>query len=116
MTASPATPSRHDAVTITCPACGQPFTPAGRQRWCSQACRAAGYRRRKQAASPAAALPASRPRRPFTIYECDTCGIRAAGTQYCPDCQAFMRRIGPGGRCIHCDEPLTVTELLAGEG
>ncbi len=113
MTASLTTPSRHDAVTTPCPACGQPFVPAGRQRWCSQACRAAGYRRRTQTDTPAVTLPAARPRRPFTVYECDACGIRAVGAQYCQDCRAFMRRVGPGGQCIHCDEPLTLTELLS---
>ena len=62
--AIPASPWRHDGVTTTCPACGHPFVPAGRQRWCSAACRAAGYRRRKPAAGPAIILPTPRLRIP----------------------------------------------------
>jgi hypothetical protein len=37
----PGSPSRHDAVTITCPICQHPFTPNGRRTFCSDACRAA---------------------------------------------------------------------------
>jgi hypothetical protein len=104
--------SRHDGVTITCPACGQQFTPAGRQRWCSGRCRAAGYRRRKQAAGPDVVLPAPRPRRPRTVYACDACGSRSLGTQYCQDCQTFMRRVGLGAPCPCCDEPVAALELV----
>jgi hypothetical protein len=44
----PVTPSCHDAVTMTmtCPICQRRFTPVGRQKFCSDACRAAAYRRR----------------------------------------------------------------------
>ncbi len=104
--------SRHDGVTIACPACGQQFSPAGRQRWCSERCRAAGYRRRKQAAGPGVVLPAPRPRRPRTVYACDDCGARSLGAQYCPDCQSFMRRVGLGGLCPCCDEPVAAVELV----
>ena len=30
------------------------------------------------------------------VYECPDCGERQAGTPRCPDCNLFMRRIGPG--------------------
>jgi len=106
------TPSCHDNVTTPCPACGSPFTPIGRQIWCSEACRAAGYRRRKQADRPAIALPDPRPRRTFTVYECEHCSLRALGQQRCDECGTFMRKVGVGGHCVHCDEPLAVTELL----
>jgi hypothetical protein len=110
-----AAPSCHDTVTMTCPICQQPFTPTGRQKFCSDACRAAAYRRRRDAGRPALTIPKNRPRRPITIYECDRCGTRALGDQYCPDCSTFMRKIGLGGECPHCAEPLAVTELLAQE-
>ena len=107
-----ATPSRNDCVTITCPVCQQPFTRRGKRRWCSGACRAAAWRRRHQAVGPVLALPPARPRRPITVYECDSCGARAVGQQRCEDCGTFMRKVGLGGLCPHCDEAVAVTELL----
>ena len=29
----------------------------------------------------------------------------------CPDCNMFCRRIGAGGTCPHCDEPVALDEL-----
>lgn len=110
-TDQPNTPLRHDPVTIPCPHCGQPFTPAGKRRYCSDACKAAAYRRRHHAAAPVT-LPPARPRKPITVYECDTCGTRALGEQRCDQCGTFMRRIGYGGHCPNCDEPVAVTDLL----
>lgn len=103
-------PSRNDGVTIACPRCGRVFAPAGRQRFCSAACRQAAWRRRH--GPPPPALPA-RPPRSATVYECPTCGARFLGEQRCPDCQQFCRRVGPGGPCPHCDEPVAVTDLLS---
>jgi hypothetical protein len=37
---------------------------------------------------------------------------RAVGEQRCADCSVFMRRLGLGGLCPCCDEPVTVDELL----
>lgn len=111
MSNSATSPPRHDSVTMPCPACGQPFVPSGRRQWCSGACRAAGYRRRKQAAAPALILPAPAPRRPRTIYECDSCSSRTLGQQRCPDCGTFGRAVGIGGNCPHCDEPVAIIEL-----
>lgn len=83
-------PSRHDGVTIPCPACGRAFTAVGRQRWCSGACRAVGYRRRKQTAAPPVALAAPTPLRPRTVYECDSCSTRSIA-------EPALR----GLRCLH---------------
>lgn len=105
-------PSRHDGVTITCPVCRHRFTPGGRRRFCSDACRAAAYRRRRDAHQPPAVVPAGRPRRPITVYECGECGARALGQQRCDDCGTFMRRIGIGGICPACDDPIAINELL----
>jgi len=111
----PEGPSCHDGVTTTCPVCGRRFRPVGRQAYCCEACRAAAYRRRRDGARPTVALPPAQPRRPITVYECDGCGTRAVGEQRCADCSTFMRRIGPGGTCPHCDEAVAVAELLGGE-
>ncbi len=104
-------PSRSDSRndSAACPACGQPFTPAGRQRWCSDACRQAAWRRR-QPRTPAE-LPPARSRKNNTIYECPDCGQRQLGQQRCDDCGTFTQRIGPGGTCPHCDEPVAITDI-----
>jgi hypothetical protein len=108
----PAAPSCHDTVTMTCPICQRSFTPLGRQKYCSDARKAAAYRRRRDATRPALTVPRARPRRPITVYECDNCGQRALGEQRCPDCHTFMRKVGLGGECPHCAEAVAVTELL----
>jgi hypothetical protein len=111
--APPQTPLCHESVTMTCPLCQRSFTPAGRQKYCSDACKAAAYRRRRDAnRPPIITIPRTQPRRPITIYECDNCGQRALGEQRCDDCHTFMRKIGLGGECPHCSEPVAVTELL----
>jgi hypothetical protein len=109
----PGSPSRHDAVTITCPICRDSFTPVGRRTFCSDACRAAAYRRRRNIQATTPVIPPAQPRRPITVYECDTCGTRTVGQQRCPDCNTFMRKIGHGGECPNCAEPIAITELLA---
>ena len=108
---TPRDDTRND--TAACPACGQPFTRAGRRRWCSPACRQAAWRRRHPAAAAAGHLPPPRPARQHTIYECGECGTRYAGQQWCPDCTRPCRRIGPGGPCPHCDEPVAITDLIS---
>ena len=102
-------------VTMACPVCGSPFIPAGRQRSCTDACRAAAYRRRRAAARPVVTIPAAVRRAPLTVYECDGCGARAVGVQRCAECSSFMRRIGIGGACPCCDEAITVAELIRRE-
>jgi hypothetical protein len=102
-------PSRNVGVTIACPVCEQPFTPVGRQRVCSAACRQAAWRRRH--AAPAAGIP-PRSSRAATIYECPSCETRYLGEQRCPDCRVFCRRVGLGGLCPHCDEPVALVDLL----
>lgn len=102
--------SRNDTA-IPCPACGQPFTPAGRRRWCSDACRQAAWRRR-QTHQPVAEPGLQQPtRRDATVYECPDCGERYLGQQRCDDCGTFCRRIGPGGACPHCDGPVAISDL-----
>jgi len=95
-----------------CPICEHPFTPNRRRRFCSDACRAIAYRRRRDANQPPIVVPAAQPRRPITIYECGNCATRTLGQQRCDDCGTFMTRVGHGGLCPCCDEPVTINELL----
>ena len=106
-------PSRNDTVTATCQVCATAL-PEGRARiTCSDACRQALWRRRHQPDLTPPPLPAARPRRPVTVYECPNCDVRQLGDQYCQNCATFMRRLGTGGLCPCCDEPITHNELLA---
>lgn len=105
-------PSRDDAGTATCPACGRRFTPTGRQTYCRSACRKTAYRRRHQHPLAAVTVPTAQPRSEVTIYECPTCQQRLLGQQRCPDCATFARRIDFGGACPYCDEPVALTDLL----
>jgi hypothetical protein len=113
MTGPDKTPSRNDAITIRCPICAAAFAPIGRRRYCSDACKATAHRRRHQPApAPSRPLPAAAQRRTRTVYECPDCSTRALGDQRCDDCNTFMTRLGYGGLCPGCDEPVTLDELL----
>ena len=104
-------PSRDDAGTMTCPVCQRPFTPTGRQRYCGDRCRKTAFRRRHQEQPVPVTLPAARPRREHTIYQCPECEQRLLGEQRCPDCATFARRVGPGSACPHCGEPVAIADL-----
>ena len=103
--------SCHDAVTTTCFVCDRSFAPIGRQRYCSGACRAAAYRARRGGSRPSVVVPRAKPRRPVTVYQCDSCGVRALGEQYCAECSTFMSKVGIGGLCPSCGEAVSITEL-----
>ncbi len=107
-------PTRNDTRNdiAACPACGQPFTRSGRRRWCSGACRQAAWRRRHPGPAATAGLAPPRPARDHTIYQCGDCGQRYHGLQWCHDCNQPCRRIGPGGACPHCDEPVALQDLI----
>lgn len=102
---------RNVGVTTPCPVCGLPFRPMGRQRVCSAACRQAAWRQRH--AEPQPPMP-RRVSRASTIYECPACDARYLGEQRCAECGTFCRKIGPGGPCPHCDEPILLQDLLLG--
>jgi len=108
-------PSCHDVVTMVCPVCRCSFMPVGRQRYCRDACRATAYRRRRDAGRAPVVVPRGELRRPITVYECGGCGARAVGEQRCEQCRTFMSRVGLGGCCPSCDEPVSVEELLGQE-
>jgi len=109
MTAAPR--SRDDGGTTppSCPVCAQRFVPAGRQAYCSTACRKRAFRRR-HAAQVRPVLPPGG-RRDHTVYECGECGQRRLGEQRCADCGMFARAVGLGGACPSCEEPVTRADL-----
>jgi hypothetical protein len=109
---NPPTPSRDDPGTTRCPVCQRSFAPIGRQTYCSTACRKTAFRRRHQQPAAAVTVPAGQPRRPITIYECPDCGERLLGEQRCDSCHTFTRRVGVGGACPHCLEPVAITDLI----
>ncbi len=77
-------PLAHDNVTIACPVYGSSFSPSGRRTYCSDACRANAYRRRRSSGTlPTLRVPRSQPRREITVYECDSCAERSLGEQRC---------------------------------
>ena len=103
-----------------CPIC-QTGTVLPRARYCSDACKQRAYRLRRAVGGPLG-LPdqaVSPRRRPtilaHTVYECPTCETRLLGQQRCPDCHVFCRRLGLGGPCPHCDEPVLLADILPPE-
>ena len=114
-------PSRNEsgndkATTGRCPVCGRSFTPQGRRRYCDDKCRQQAFRRRHQPGAPEVPVPRKGSKRAVTVYECDSCGERAIGEQYCADCRTFMRAIGLGGTCPHCDDAVAISDLLERRG
>ena len=109
------TPPRNaNATTTPCPVCRRVFTAIGRQRYCSPACRQAAWRNRALTAALADVVPAVRAghRRRVTVYQCGDCEQRYLGDQWCGDCNRPCTRIGIGGACPSCEEPVAVDELL----
>jgi len=45
------------------------------------------------------------------IYECTDCGERSTDPR-CQDCNLFSHRLGNGGNCPNCDDPILVEELV----
>ena len=95
-----------NTAMITCPQCGAAFKAFGRRQWCCDACRQAAWRRRRSAPRPVL------PGRNTTIYECPHCETRYHAQQRCEDCNSWCRRVGPGGTCPHCDQPVAITDLI----
>ncbi|MGI8681305.1 MAG: hypothetical protein ACR2JO_04080 [Mycobacteriales bacterium] len=108
--------SRNDIeTTSSCPVCHATFVPVRRQRYDTPACRQAAWRARNSTTDLAAAQPAALPtgsRRKRTVYECTECDQRYLGQQWCDDCVRPCVRVGLGGLCTSCEEPVVVDELL----
>ena len=111
-TTLPTTPSQQQQ--LLCPVCWSPFTKVGRQRYCTEGCRKTAWKRRN--ATPVAAaepvVPQGIRRRDVTIYQCPTCETRYHGEQWCHDCNQPCTRVGLGGSCPHCSEPVAISDLL----
>ena len=94
---------------------------SARSIYCSPACKQRCYRARR-ATPRLAKLDIHAPERVRTdrvahsVYECSNCGERFLGLRRCPDCNLFLTNLGLGGACVHCDEPLLLTELLGDGG
>jgi predicted amidophosphoribosyltransferase len=108
-------PWRDDIETTTpdrqCPVCGATFTRIRRQAYCSSRCRRTAWRRRNAAPAPPAPPPAAG-RKASTVYACPDCEARYLGEQWCYDCNTPCLRIGRGGLCPNCDEPVTIQQLI----
>ena len=100
---------RDDTATTTCPVCDVGFEPEGRQRFCSTGCRQTAWRRRRLA--PVEPVVA----RSDTVYVCPSCEARYLGEQRCDECNTWCRRLGPGGLCPCCDEPVALADLLTAD-
>ena len=104
-------PWRNGSVTDTCAVCSGPLPPGRPRSTCSDRCRQKAWRLRHHTPVAIPELPKAQPRKAHTVYECPDCETRLLGVQRC-DCGAFMRRLGPGGNCPCCSEPITFDELL----
>ena len=47
-----------------------------------------------------------------TVYQCPRCDERYLGERRCQECNLMCCNAGIGGRCLHCDELVLVTELF----
>ena len=97
-----------------CPSCLRSFVRQGRQAYCTAACRQKAYRQRTITTQIRAAIPSppQRNRRQMSVYQCPDCEQVLLGEQWCPDCQRPCHRLGLGGNCPYCAEPVTVDQLL----
>jgi hypothetical protein len=93
---------------VSCEWCGTAFAASGRRRFCSDACKQANWRARHAEALPAHAAVLGPD---ATVYECPSCEQRYLGSRRCEDCNSFCRRIGPGGLCPSCEEPVAFQDL-----
>lgn len=98
-----------------CPICVQPV-PSTRATFCSPACKQRAWRLRHLSLPNLDELARDlRRRRQLTaasVYECPACQTRRFGERRCPDCNLMCRRVGVGGECPHCGEPVAVQDLL----
>jgi predicted amidophosphoribosyltransferase len=107
------TSSPGSSEQLLCPVCWTSFARVRRQRFCSDNCRKTAWARTHRApAAPAAPVPPRGRRREATVYACPSCDMRFYGQQWCPDCNQPCTRVGLGGLCPHCQEPVALTDLL----
>ena len=104
---------RDVAGTMSCPVCGRGFTRRGRRTYYSSRCRRTAFRRRRSAGAAVPPVPAARSRREGTVYRCGQCDTGYLGHQWCPECNRSCARVGPGGCCPGCQEPVALDELVS---
>lgn len=98
---------------LLCPVCATPFTRVRRQRFCSDNCRKTAWARTHNTTPrPIEPVPPPGRRRALTVYSCPSCQARYYGQQWCPDCNQPCTRVGFGGHCPHCDEPVALNDIL----
>jgi transposase len=108
-------PRRDEPVTMTpCPRCRAGFAPVGRQRYCTPACRQAAWRARTTTpvTAPDITTPRGVSRRDITVYQCADCDTRVLAEQWCHDCHRPRTRVDYGAPCPHCDEPVTIGDIV----
>jgi len=96
-----------------CRACGRSFPAQGRKTYCDDACRQRGFRLRQRPPDEIQLGLATRLPKTAIIYQCPECEVRFIGQQRCDECGVFMRRLGPGEPCPHCEEAVAVADLIA---
>jgi hypothetical protein len=102
------------------PVCQATLTSA-RARYCSDACTQRAYRRRQTDGTPldldalTADLRSRQARVTRAVYACPSCETRFLAEPRCPACHVFCCRLGLGGLCPHCDDPVTLAEILGRE-
>jgi len=103
---------RDDGVTIACAQCGKEVDASAAASTATNACKQRAFRARRGAPP----LPARLKRAPKegTVYFCPDCGTRYLGIQRCEDCDRFCRRLGAGGLCPCCEEPVALKDLVEG--
>jgi len=97
---------------LLCPICWTPFTRTRRQRYCTDARRKTAWTRRHANTPTETLLPQTIRRRDTTIYACPSCETHYHPQQWCHDCNQPCTRVGLGGLCPHCDEPVALADLL----
>ncbi len=97
---------------LSCPVCAKEFRRVRRQRFCCPNCRKTAWARsRKAQPVPVALVPPPGRRREQTVYRCPVCENLYLGLQWCDDCARPCVRIGLGGSCPHCCEPVALADL-----
>ena len=109
-------PPRDAYVTWQCVVCDAPL-PKRRSRYCSKECyrRGSDIRRIAPAGVIRQHLERQRPAQSgwLTVYACNSCGTRALTESGCPSCGGTLARVGLGGPCPHCHEPVLLTDLAS---
>ena len=101
-----------------CLVCSAPLHGTRRERYCSRQCQQSAYRLRRNPGTEqllkiwTRTLHEQQALLKQTVYECPQCGQRLVGERRCPECNFMCRKLGLGGCCPECDEPVLVLELL----